>query len=386
MDSLKKQKEGETVDLKKTVREILEDIETNGLSAVKKYSTKFDNYDGELVLSNEERQSAQSVSKFDKEVVDRISQRLTEYHERQKGVDDIYHKGDSLFGLVTRPINRVGIYVPGGKPLPSTLLMTLIPAKLAGVNEIVVCTPPKDGTIHPLIIYIAQKFDITELYKVGGVQAIGAMTYGAGMEAVDKIYGPGNAFVNEAKRQVYGEVGIDSLAGPSEICVIADEAATPEYVKEDLLSQREHGSDSKAWLLTTSQALYDYCTDPTINTLLFDDLESCVQKANKIAPEHLEIITEDPMVLADKINTAGAVYLGNYTPVPSADYFLGSNHVLPTGRAARFSSVLTVGDFQRKMTLASLSRDEFMIDRELGIRMATIEGLEHHRKSMEVRK
>jgi len=224
------------------------------------------------------------------------------------------------------------------------------------------------------------------LYKLGGVQAIGAMTYGAGMEAVDKIFGPGNAFVNEAKRQVYGRVGIDSLAGPSEICVIADDTAAPEYVKEDLLSQREHGADSRAWLLTTSSTLHDYCADPTINTLLFDNLEDCVERANQIAPEHLEIITSEPMALAEKINTAGAVYLGQYTPVPSADYFLGSNHVLPTGCAARFSSVLTVGDFQRKMTLASLSRDEFMADRELGIRMATIEGLVHHRKAMEVRR
>jgi histidinol dehydrogenase len=180
-------------------------------------------------------------------------------------------------------------------------------------------------------------------------------------------------------------VGIDSLAGPSEICVIADDTAVGEYVKEDLLSQREHGSDSKAWLLTTSKELSDYCTDPTINTLLFDNLDACVERANQIAPEHLEIITKEPMAVAEKINTAGAVYLGNYTPVPSADYFLGSNHVLPTGRAARFSSVLTVGDFQRKMTLASLSKEEFMKDRELGIRMATIEGLEHHRRSMEVR-
>ena len=373
------------MDLKETVREILEDIETNGLSAVQKYSTKFDNYDGELTLSDAQWQTAQSVSEYDKEIVDRIAKRLTDYHERQKGTDDVYKKGDSVFGLVTRPINRVGIYVPGGKPLPSTLLMTVIPAKLAGVKEIVVCTPPNDATVHPLIIYIAQKFGITELYKVGGVQAIGAMTYGAGMEAVDKIFGPGNAFVNEAKRQVYGEVGIDSLAGPSEICIIADDTAVSEYVREDLLSQREHGSDSKAWLLTTSKQLSDYCADPTINTLLFDNLDTCVQKANQIAPEHLEIITKDPMALTQKINTAGAVYLGNYTPVPSADYFLGSNHVLPTGRAARFSSVLTVAAFQRKMTLASLSKEEFMEDRELGIRMASIEGLEHHRKSMEVR-
>ncbi len=371
---------------KKIVREILEDIERRGMKAINKYSRAFDNYDGELTLSASEWQGSQSVSEYDRQIVERIAQRLTQYHERQLTRDDIYFKGDSLFGLVNRPIARVGLYIPGGKPLPSTLLMSLIPAKLAGVSEIVVCTPPKNGTVHPLIIYIAQKFSVKELYKVGGVQAIGAMTYGVGMKGVDKIFGPGNAFVNEAKRQVYGEVGIDSLAGPSEICVIADSTAEPEYVRQDLLSQREHGQDSQAWLLTTSKTLHQYCTDPTINTLLFDDLASCVQKANEIAPEHLEIITENPLKLVESIKTAGALYLGEYTPVPSADYFLGSNHVLPTGRAARFSSVLTVNDFQRKMTLASLSKEEFMRDRELGIRMAQIEGLEHHRKSMEVRR
>jgi histidinol dehydrogenase len=373
------------MDIKKMVREILEDIETTGIESVKKYSEKFDGYSGDLALTDAEWATAEEVSEYDREVVNRIATRLTDYHKRQIVNDDIFFKADSIFGLVNRAIDRVGIYVPGGKPLPSTLLMTVIPALLAGVKDIVVCTPPKEGTVNPLIIYIAKKFGITELYKVGGVQAIAAMTYGAGFKRVNKIFGPGNAFVNEAKRQVYGDVGIDSLAGPSEICVIADSTAKGEFIKEDLLSQREHGNDSKAWLLTTSTNLADYCTDPSIDIKVLDTLEACTELANEIAPEHLEIVTENPLKLLDFIRNAGAVYLGQYTPVPSADYFLGSNHVLPTGKAARFSSVLTVSDFQRRMTVASLSKEEFMADRELGIRMATIEGLEHHKKSMEVR-
>ncbi len=373
------------MDIKKMVRKILEDIETTGIESVKKYSEKFDGYSGDLALTDAEWATAEEVSEYDREVVNRIATRLTDYHKRQIVNDDIFFKADSIFGLVNRAIDRVGIYVPGGKPLPSTLLMTVIPALLAGVKDIVVCTPPKEGTVNPLIIYIAKKFGITELYKVGGVQAIAAMTYGAGFKRVNKIFGPGNAFVNEAKRQVYGDVGIDSLAGPSEICVIADSTAKGEFIKEDLLSQREHGNDSKAWLLTTSTNLADYCTDPSIDIKVLDTLEACTELANEIAPEHLEIVTENPLKLLDFIRNAGAVYLGQYTPVPSADYFLGSNHVLPTGKAARFSSVLTVSDFQRRMTVASLSKEEFMADRELGIRMATIEGLEHHKKSMEVR-
>ncbi|HOO33574.1 MAG TPA: histidinol dehydrogenase [Thermotogota bacterium] len=373
------------MDIKTTVREILEDIEKNGFKAVENYSEKFDGYTGSLNLSEEEWESAEQVSERDRTVVERIAERLTDYHSRQLEKDDIYFKKDSVFGLVSRSIDRVGIYVPGGKPLPSTLLMTVIPAILAGVKDIVVCTPPKNGSINPLIIYIARKFGITELYKVGGVQAIAAMTYGAGFKSVNKIFGPGNAFVNEAKRQVYGDVGIDSLAGPSEICVIADSTATGSFIKEDLLSQREHGKDSKAWLLTTSEKLAEYCSDSSIDIEILETLEECAERANSIAPEHLEIVTEKPLKIVDLIRNAGAVYLGEYTPVPSADYFLGSNHVLPTGKAARFSSVLTVNDFQRRMTVASLSKEEFMADRDLGIRMAQIEGLEHHRKSMEVR-
>ncbi|WP_461866583.1 histidinol dehydrogenase, partial [Thermococcus sp.] len=197
---------------------------------------------------------------------------------------------------------------------------------------------------------------------------------------------PGNKFVNEAKRQVFGVVGIDSLAGPSEIAVIADETADKEYVLYDLLSQLEHGKDSKAWLLTTSKELAEYCRRNGIEVILCESLEECAEKANEITPEHLEIITKEPLKLVDLIENAGAIYLGEYTPVPAADYFLGVNHVLPTGGAAKFSGVLTVMDFMKRISLAYVSRDEYLQERYLGIRLAEIEGLELHKKALEVRK
>ncbi|MCD6373357.1 MAG: histidinol dehydrogenase, partial [Thermococcus sp.] len=307
-------------------------------------------------------------------------------HERQKPEDSLYVKNGSLYGLIYRPIRRIGIYAPGGKPLPSTLMMVGVPAKIAGVREIAVTIPPKEGKVDPYVLYVAEVLGIDEVYKLGGVQAIGAMAYGVGMKKVDKIFGPGNRFVNEAKRQVFGIVGIDSLAGPSEIAVIADGTAEKEYVLADLLSQLEHGKDSRAWLLTTSKELAEYCSREGIEVMLCGSLEECAEKANEIAPEHLEIITAQPMELVDLIENAGAVYLGPHTPVPAADYFLGVNHVLPTGGAARFSGVLTVRDFMKPITLAMVSREELLAERRLGIRLAEIEGMELHRRSMEVRK
>ncbi|MCD6143861.1 histidinol dehydrogenase, partial [Thermococcus sp.] len=186
--------------------------------------------------------------------------------------------------------------------------------------------------------------------------------------------------------QVFGTVGIDSLAGPSEIAVIADESANKDYVLGDLLSQLEHGKDSKGWLLTTSKELAEYCNKEGIEVVLCESLEKCAEKVNEIAPEHLEVLTKEPLKLVDLIENAGAIYLGEYTPVPAADYFLGVNHVLPTGGAAKFSSVLTVMDFMKRVSLAYVSREEFLQERYLGIRLAEIEGLELHKKALEVRR
>ncbi|ASJ12725.1 histidinol dehydrogenase [Thermococcus thioreducens] len=375
------------LDLEEYVREILRDIRKRGIEAVVEYSKKFDGYDGPFRVTEEEfREAVESIPERDREIILRTVERLWEYHERQKPKEELFVKNGSLYGLIYRPIRRIGIYVPGGKPLPSTLMMVAVPAKIAGVKEIAVTIPPKDGKVNPYVLYVAELLGIDEVYKLGGVQAIGAMAYGVGMKKVDKIFGPGNKFVNEAKRQVFGVVGIDSLAGPSEIAVIADETAEREYVLADLLSQLEHGKDSRAWLLTTSKELAEYCSREGIEVVLCDTLEECARKVNEIAPEHLEIITAEPMELVDLIENAGAIYLGSYTPVPAADYFLGVNHVLPTGGAAKFSGVLTVRDFLKPISLAQVGREEFLAERELGIRLAEIEGMAFHRRSMEVRK
>ncbi|NJE10525.1 histidinol dehydrogenase [Thermococcus sp. MAR1] len=374
-------------ELESYVAGILRDIRERGIEAVREYSKKFDNYDGPFRVTEEEfREAVESIPERDRETILRTVERLWEYHERQKPKEELFVKNGSLYGLIYRPIRRIGIYVPGGKPLPSTLMMVAVPAKIAGVKEIAVTIPPKNGKINPYVLYVAKLLGIDEVYKLGGVQAIGAMAYGVGMKKVDKIFGPGNKFVNEAKRQVFGVVGIDSLAGPSEIAVIADETAEREYVLADLLSQLEHGKDSRAWLLTTSGELAEYCSREGIEVILCESLEECAEKANEIAPEHLEIITARPMELVDLIENAGAIYLGSYTPVPAADYFLGVNHVLPTGGAAKFSGVLTVRDFLKPISLAQVSREEFLSERELGLRLAEIEGMAFHRRSMEVRK
>ena len=374
-------------DLESYVSGILRDIRERGIEAVKEYSKRFDGFEGPFRVSEEEfREAEEVIPEKDREIIERTIKRLWDYHERQKPKDELFIKNGSLYGLIYRPIGRIGIYVPGGKPLPSTLMMVAVPAKIAGVKEIAVTIPPKDGKVNPYVLYVARRLGISEVYKLGGVQAIGAMAYGIGMKKVDKIFGPGNRFVNEAKRQVFGVVGIDSLAGPSEIAVIADGSADKGYVLADLLSQLEHGKDSRAWLLTTSEELAEYCSRGGVEVILCETLEECAGNVNEIAPEHLEIITENPMGIVGLIENAGAIYLGPYTPVPSADYFLGVNHVLPTGGTARFGGVLTVIDFLKPITLAMVSREEFLAERELGLRLAEIEGMELHRRSMEVRK
>ncbi|MFW6141672.1 MAG: histidinol dehydrogenase [Candidatus Saliniplasma sp.] len=374
------------MDLESYVKKILEDIRLDGSDALKRYSKKFDGYSEEFKVPKSEFEITDSLDKRDKEMIDRIIERVQRVHKEQTDGDKLSYKNDSLFGLIEVPIERIGIYVPGGKPLPSTLIMAGVPALIAGVDDIVVTTPPTDGMIDPYILYIADKLGIEEVYKLGGVQAIGAMTYGVGMEKVDKIFGPGNKYVNEAKRQVYGDVGIDGLAGPSEIAIVADEDAEKEYVQEDLRSQLEHDEDAKAWLLTTSRTMAESVKDERVNVKIFSDRIECIQESNRIAPEHLEILTKDPRSLLKYVRNAGAVYLGEYTPAAAADYFLGVNHILPTGGASKFGSVLTVDDFVKKISVAESGRVDYMNDRELGIRLANIEDMKSHKKAMEVRR
>ncbi len=368
------------------VAEILKDLKNRGMEAVKDYSKKFDDYGGEIRVAKEEFAKVESIPEEDKNIIKRVIKRVESVHKKQIKRDQLNKEDGFTYGLVYRPIERVGLYVPGGKPLPSSLIMMGVPAKLAGVKEIVVASPSPKGAMDAYTLFIAKELGIEGVYKVGGVQAIGAMAYGIGMKKVDKIFGPGNKFVTEAKRQVYGTVGIDCLAGPSEVCVIADDSANPKYVLFDLLSQVEHGGDSKAWLLSTSKELCDYCSKPEIEVYHEESLDRCLERANDIAPEHLQIITDKPMKLIPKITNAGAVYIGEYTPAAACDYFVGVNHVLPTGKSARFSSVLTVDDFMKRISLAKMDKNDMLEDLDLGIRMAEIEDLDYHRKSMEVRK
>ncbi len=373
------------MNLEEYVREILADLKEKGKEALDRYSKRFDGYEGNYSVQKKEMKTVGKISSEDKEVIESIIKRVKKVHENQIRNDDLMLEKDSIYGLIKRPIERIGIYVPGGKPLPSTLIMVAVPALIAEVEELVVCTPPDDGRVNPYILCAAELLGIDEIYKLGGVQAIGAMSFGIGMEKVDKIFGPGNKFVNEAKRQVYGEVGIDCLAGPSEVAVIADEKSDFEYVRYDLLAQAEHDEDARSWLLTTSEVLKNEIDQEDVGIILLPTLEKCVEKANELAPEHLEILTENPRNLLPMVKNAGAVYLGGYTPAAAADYFLGVNHVLPTDKASRFDSVLTVDDFTKKISIAQAGSEDYKDDFQLGKRMAEIEGMEYHRRSLEVR-
>jgi len=264
--------------------------------------------------------------------------------------------------------------------------MVCAPAKIAGVKDIIITVAPNDGKINPYVLYIAKFLGINNVYKLGGIQAIAAMAYGISMEKVDKIFGPGNIYVNEAKRQVYGITGIDGLYGPSEICVISDENSNNDYIISDLNSQLEHGETSKAWLLTTDKNIKNKIDNKKIEIYIFDNMDLLINKVNEIAPEHLEILCKEPLNLLNKIENAGAIYIGDYTPVPAGDYFIGVNHLLPTGKTSKFSSVLTVDDFMKKTSFAYTSKSDFINDSYLGIKLAEIENMELHKKSMVIRK
>ncbi len=374
------------MEIENYVRNILEDIKKRGLDAVMEYSAKFDGYAGDIRVSREEfREAANTIPDYEKEVIKRAYNRITDNHEMQLNRDRMRIFNGSIYGIRYTPLERIGMYIPGKKPLPSTVMMIGAPAKIAGVRDIIITTAPMDnGKVNPYTLYIAGMLGIKEVYKIGGIQAIGAMAFGTGMNRVDKIFGPGNSYVNEAKRQVFGITGIDGLYGPSEIMVISDENSNNEYIRADLDSQLEHGLSSKAWLLTTGK-VPDNMGNSRVDIIVCRNMEEAISKSNEIAPEHLEILASSPMEIFSRIKNAGAVYTGEYAPVPAGDYFLGVNHLLPTGGTARFSSVLTVDDFMKKTSFADVSRYDFMADRELGIALANIENMPLHRKSMEVR-
>lgn len=397
-----------------SVNEILTEVNKNGDDALFAYTKKFDgaDIDASNILVTEEEIKEAYDSLENKELVDIIRKSLNNievYHEKQKQYSWFDSKTDgSLLGQKVTPLERVGVYVPGGKAAyPSSVLMNVIPAKVAGVDEIIMVTPPgKDGKINPNTLVAANEAGVDKIYKVGGAQAVGAMAYGtASIPKVDKIVGPGNIYVALAKKAVFGYVSIDSIAGPSEILVIADESANPKYVAADLLSQAEHDELASAILVTTSMELADEVSkwvdkfvaelsrteimqkslDNYGYILVADTMDDVIDAANEIASEHLEILTKNPFDTMTRIRNAGAIFLGEYSSEPLGDYFAGPNHVLPTNGTAKFFSPLSVDDFIKKSSIISFSREALQPVSEDIQKFAKAEGLTAHANSIKVR-
>ena len=397
-----------------SVNEILSNVNENGDKAIFDYTKKFDGADinAENILVTKEEIEEAYDSLENKELVDIIRKSLNNikvYHEKQKQYSWFDSKPDgSLLGQKVTPIARVGVYVPGGKAAyPSSVLMNVIPAKVAGVEEIVMVTPPgKDGKVNPNTLIAANEAGVDKIYKVGGAQAIGALAYGTeSIKKVDKIVGPGNIFVALAKKAVFGFVSIDSIAGPSEILVLADETANPKYVAADLLSQAEHDELASAILVTTSEELANEVSkwvDKFVKELsrteimekslenygyilVAETMDDAIDAANEIASEHLEILTKNPFDTMTRVKNAGAMFLGEYSSEPLGDYFAGPNHVLPTNGTAKFFSPLSVDDFIKKSSIISFSREALEPMSQNIQKFAKAEGLTAHANSIKVR-
>lgn len=395
------------------VNDILLNVRTNKDDALFKYTKDFDKADinaSNIVVTKDEIEEA--YTKVDPALVDVIRKSLKnikEYHEKQKQYSWFDSKPDgTILGQKVTPLARAGVYVPGGKAAyPSSVLMNVVPAKVAGVEQIIMCTPPDhEGKVYPTTLVAANEAGVDVVYKAGGAQAIAAMAYGTeSIPKVDKICGPGNIYVALAKKAVFGYVSIDSVAGPSEILVIADETANPRYVAADLLSQAEHDEMASAILITTSSELANKVSaeidgflkelsrseiiskslDNYGYILLVDDINEAVSVANDIASEHLEIVTKDPFNVMTKIKNAGAIFLGEYSSEPLGDYFAGPNHVLPTNGTAKFFSALSVDDFIKKSSIISYSREALEAIHNDIENFAAAEHLTAHANSIKVR-
>lgn len=396
-----------------TVNDIVENVRANGDTAMFEYTKKFDGAKitaSNLRVTQEEIDEAYTkVSPEVLEVIRKAIVNIRSYHEKQRQYSwfDSQPNG-TILGQKVTALSRVGVYVPGGKAAyPSSVLMNILPAKVAGVEQIIMVTPPgKDGKVNPGTLVAANEAGADVVYKVGGAQAIAALAFGTeSIPKVDKIVGPGNIFVALAKKAVYGYVSIDSIAGPSEILVIADETANPRYVAADLLSQAEHDELASAILVTTSEAFADAVSaevDVFVQKLsrkeilekslenygyilIAENLSQAVDIANEIASEHLEIVTKNPFEVMTQIKNAGAIFLGEYSSEPLGDYFAGPNHVLPTNGTAKFFSPLSVDDFIKKSSIIYYSRQALEPVKEDIIRFAESESLTAHANSIKVR-
>ena len=413
LSSLLKRSPNNYSQYEKTVADIIENVRNNKDEAVCSYTKQFDGFD--LTSQNirvTEAEIEEAISSMDAEfvaVMEKSAANIREYHEKQKRNSWFDAKEDgTILGQKVTPLEKVGIYVPGGKAAyPSSVLMNAIPAKVAGVNKIVMTTPcNKEGKVNPGTLAAAKVAGVDEIYKVGGAQAIAALAFGTeSIPKVDKITGPGNIFVALAKKSVYGHVSIDSIAGPSEILVLADETANPKYVAADLLSQAEHDELASAILITTSKDLAEKVSRWIIDfasqldrkeimekslenygyILLADTMEDAIEAANEIASEHLEILTKNPFEIMTKIRNAGAIFLGEYSSEPLGDYFAGPNHILPTNGTAKFFSPLSVDDFVKKSSIICYSKEALeKVHKDIEL-FAQKEGLTAHANSIAVR-
>lgn len=395
------------------VAEIIQNVKNNRDQAVFDYTRRFDGAEtgpeNIRVTDEEIREAYDQVDQSLVEVIRKALVNIRSYHEKQRQYSWFDSKPDgTMLGQKVTPLSKVGVYVPGGKAVyPSSVLMNIVPAKAAGVEKIIMTTPPgKDGKVNPSTLVAAHEAGADEVYKAGGAQAIAALAFGTeSIPKVDKIVGPGNIYVALAKKAVYGHVSIDSVAGPSEILVLADETANPRFVAADLLSQAEHDEMASAILITTSRELADRVSEEVDAftaelsrkeiiqksldnygyILIAENMEDAIDTVNEIASEHLEIVTKDPFQVMTKIKNAGAIFIGEYSSEPLGDYFAGPNHVLPTNGTAKFFSPLSVDDFIKKSSIIYYSREALEPIHEDIIKFATAEQLTAHANSIKVR-
>ncbi len=400
--------------INQTVRGILDDVRKRGDAALIEYTNRFDRLDvadaGELELPPERLQAALSDIPGDqRQALELAAERVRRYHEHQKASSWSYTEPDgTMLGQQVTPLDRVGLYVPGGKATyPSSVIMNAIPAKVAGVPELIMVVPTPDKMVNQLVLAAAAVAGVDRVFSIGGAQAVAALAYGTEtVPAVDKVVGPGNIYVATAKGMVFGAVGIDMIAGPSEILVVCDGDTPPDWIAMDLFSQAEHDEDAQS-ILVCPDAEYITEVKNSIDRLLPEmersgiistsmsrraafievkDLEEAAEVANAVAPEHLELSVAEPMSLAKKIRHAGAIFLGRYTAEAVGDYVAGPNHVLPTSRTARFSSPLGVYDFQKRSSLIKCSREGARVLGDTAALLARSEGLTAHARSAEYRR
>lgn len=406
------QKREEAEDVDQAVAEIIADVRARGDAAVLELTARFDRMDltaAGMAFSAEEIEAAcASVSPEDRAALELAAERIRAYHARQMPQDEAWVDGaGAMLGWRWTPVSAAGLYVPGGTAsYPSSVLMNAIPAKVAGVARLAICCPTPGGVVNPLVLLAARIAGVDEIYRIGGAQAVAALAYGtASIAPVDKITGPGNAYVAAAKRRVFGRVGIDMIAGPSEILVIADRDNDPDWIALDLLSQAEHDASAQSILITDDAGFGRAvvgAVEARLKTLerreiagaswrdngaviVVRDLSEAAALSNRVAPEHLELCVADPEALSQAITHAGAIFLGAWTPEAIGDYVGGPNHVLPTARSARFSSGLSVMDFLKRTTLAKMTPEALALIGPAAERLARSESLEAHGLSLRAR-